>query len=116
MPMSLIGSQVALAWIAAHLIEWLKYQKWFPFAKYGAFWLNALTSVVTALVAAGAFSYTFATDGTFSLGGNIYTIAGVLWNGVIQFTLQHFFFKTTISPPPTPPLTAADVQKKEEGK
>lgn len=113
-PMSMIGTQVALAWIAAHVIEYLKKQTWFPFARYGAFWLNAITSAVAAIVTAGAFSYTFATDGTFSLSGNIYTIIGVLWNAVIQFTLQHTFFKTTISPPPTPTLTKVEMKDRED--
>lgn len=114
MPMSLLGTQFALAWIGSHLIEWLKQQKWFPFARYGAFWLNAATSAVTALVTAGAFTYTFTADGSFSLAGNIYTTLGVLWNAVIQYAMQHFFFKTTIAPPPTPTLTQAAMEKKEQ--
>lgn len=114
MPMSMIGTQVALAWIASHLIEWLKKQTWFPFARYGAFWLNAITSGVAAIVSAGAFTYTFSVDGTFSLEGNIYTIIGILWNAVIQYALQHIFFKATIAPPPTPVLTKAEMAQKEK--
>lgn len=116
MPMSMIGSQFALAWMAAHLIEWLKKNPNIPFVKYGAFWLNAITSAVTALVTAGVFTYTFTSDGSFSLTGNLYSIAGTLWNAVIQYSLQHFFFKTTISPPPTPTLTKADIREKEARK
>jgi len=117
MPMTLFGSQVALAWIASHLIEFLKKQTWFPFARYGAFWLNAITSAVTALVTAGAFTYAFAADGSFSFGGNFYSILGVLWNTVVQYALQYLFFKTTISPPPTPVLTKAEMNEQEkEGK
>lgn len=116
MPMSLFGSQVVLAWISSHLIEWLKNQTWFPFAKYGSFWLNSITSAVTALVASGAFTYAFAADGTFQFGGNIYSIIGVTWNGLVQYALQYLFFKTTITPPPTPVLTKAEMEKKEDEK
>lgn len=108
MPMSLIGSQIVLAWLASHLIEWLKTQTWFPFAKYGAFWLNGITSAAAALVAAGAFTYTFTADGAFSLTGNIYSVIGVAWNAVIQYALQHVMYKTTIAPPPTPLLKPGD--------
>lgn len=114
--MNLFGSRVVLALVASHFIEFLKRQSWFPFARYGAFWLNIATSAVTALVAAGAFTYAFAPDGSFSFGGNVYTIAGVVWNAAIQYALQHIFFKTTISPPPTPTLTKADIKEKEQAK
>jgi len=107
-------SQVPVALLTTNVLEWLKHQKWFPFAQYGAKALNIVSASTTALIAAGALHYTFDNEGTFSLGGNIWTIAHTLWVAVVQYSLQHFFFKTTVAPPASPVLTKAEIEAKKK--
>ena len=112
--MDLFLSQATIALFASHIIEWLKGQHWFPFAKYGEFWLNAVTAAIAAAVSAGAVQYTYESSGAFTMSGNVYSIAALIWKWVEQYSLQHILFKTTIEPPPTPTLTQAAMAKKEE--
>lgn len=107
---------ITLAGIVARLIEWLKGQSWFPFAKFNAFWLNTACAGFAALVSAGAITWTFSETGDFSMAGNIYAIRHTLYLVVQQYVLQHFFYKSAIAPPPNPVMTKADIVERAEGK
>lgn len=107
-------SQIPIALLTTNVIEWSKKKKWIPFAEYGARTLNAITAGVTALIAAGVLHYTFDNDGNFSITGNLPMMGHVLYTATVQYALQHFFFKTTVAPPPAPILTEADIEAKKK--
>lgn len=101
---SLIGQQISISIITSHIIEWLKQQDWFPFAKTNEQWLNRVTSAIAALATAGAINYTFGTNGDFNFNGNIYTVLHGLWSATQQYALQHVVYKIAIAPPASPVL------------
>jgi len=110
-----VGTIVA-GWVSL-LIQWLKGQKWAPFAQFNAFWINTATAAVTALISAGAISWTLSETGDFNLAGNIYAIRHTLFLFAQQYLMQHFFYKTLSAPPPTPILTkAAEAERDAESK
>lgn len=98
---TLIGQQLPVAIITTYVIEWLKHQPWFPFAKVHMSWLNRITAAIAALVTAGAVQYQYGADGSFAITGNIYTVAHVVWSGVEQYAYQHIIYRIAIDPPLT---------------
>ena len=101
---NLIGQQIPTSIITAYMIEWLKHQTWFPFAKVNELWLNRVMSGIAALVTAGAIHYTFAPNGDFAFNGNLYTTIHALWAATQQYALQHVVYKIAIAPPASPVL------------
>lgn len=104
---NLIGQQIPTAIVTSYVIEWLKRQSWFPFAKANELWLNRIMSGIAALTTAGAIHYTFAPNGDFTLNGNIYALIHVLWATTQQYALQHASYKMLIAPPAAPILVEA---------
>lgn len=115
--MEQFGIGAVMAGYVSIVIEWLKSQKWFPFAQFNAFYMNVAMAAVSALVSAGAISYTFSETGDFSLAGNIYAVRHTMFLFMQQYLFQHFFYKTISAPPPTPILTkAAEAERNAEAK
>lgn len=110
-----LTSQVTIAIIVAHILEWLKANPKIPFVRYGAFWINAIAAAGAALVSAGVLEYTFDPSGAFTMSGNIYGIMAWAWTAVQQYALQHIMYRTTVEPPPTPMLTKAETTQREKG-
>ncbi len=105
---SLIGEQIPISIITAYIIQWLKGQRWFPFANADALWMNRITSGAAALMTAGAIHYTFAPNGDFNFTGNLWTVLHGLWGATQQYALQHVIYKVAIAPPAGPVLVEAE--------
>jgi hypothetical protein len=91
-----VDVQFSAAVLVAHVIQWLKGQKWFPFAQLNAFWLNVGTAIVGSLASSGALLYTYSPGGDFSLHGNIFTVIMVLKTAAVQYAFQHFVYHASV--------------------
>lgn len=105
---NLIGQQIPISIISAYVIQWLKGQRWFPFASMDALWMNRFTSGVAALLSAGAIHYTFGDNGDFTFTGNIWSLVHALWSATQQYAMQHVVYKMAIAPPAAPVLVTAE--------
>jgi hypothetical protein len=105
---NLIGQQIPVSIISAYIIQWLKIQPWFPFAKLNAVWTNRIMSGFIALVTAGLIHYTYGANGDFTITGNVWTLLHGLWAAIQQYALQHVVYKVAIAPPASPVLVAAE--------
>lgn len=92
--------QAMFALAIPRIIEWLKGQKWFPFANFSGGSINRVFSwTVAALTGLGiAFKYDPSVGSVLITGLTIQGITNGLGHIVFQILANHFIYKATVAP------------------
>ena len=98
METELLTSQLTAGYAVASLIEWLKGQKWFPFATADNAKLNRAFAMLTAFIAAVGLHTTFDSEaGVLTISGlTVVNVLHSVWAWVQQYAIQQAAYKGLI--------------------